>query len=71
MDRVNPRIVVRNYMAQQAIEAAEKGDFTELENLMKAIQRPYDDVPESDQYFAKRPDWARTRAGCSMLSCSS
>ncbi|MDQ2075194.1 YdiU family protein [Marinimicrobium sp. ABcell2] len=71
MNRVNPKYVLRNYMAQQAIDAAEQGDFTEVHRLLELLRHPYDEQPEHHAYFARRPEWARQRAGCSMLSCSS
>jgi uncharacterized protein YdiU (UPF0061 family) len=71
MNTVNPKYVLRNYMAQLAIEEAEKGDLSVLKTLFTLLQRPYDEQPEMARWFARRPDWAREKAGCSMLSCSS
>ena len=71
MDRVNPKYVFRNYLAQQAIDALEAGDPSVLERLMAVLQRPYDEQPESENFAARRPEWARHKAGCSALSCSS
>ncbi|MBE8724759.1 protein adenylyltransferase SelO [Flavobacterium hungaricum] len=71
MNQVNPKYVLRNYMAQLSIDAADKGDYSIIEELFELLKKPYDEQPESEKWFAKRPDWARTKVGCSMLSCSS
>ena len=71
MNKVNPKYVMRNYLAQLAIDEAESGDFSMVNRLLEVMRRPYDDQPEHDDLAAKRPEWARHRPGCSMLSCSS
>lgn len=71
MDKINPKYVLRNYMAQMAIEKAETGDFNLVHELYKMLKTPYQDQPSFDKYFALRPDWAKNKVGASMLSCSS
>jgi uncharacterized protein YdiU (UPF0061 family) len=71
MHAANPKYVLRNYMAQQAIDALQQGDASVIERLMDVLQRPYDDQPQHDELAARRPEWARNKAGCSALSCSS
>ncbi|MHB0754432.1 protein adenylyltransferase SelO [Polaribacter sp. M15] len=71
MDAVNPKYVLRNYMAQLAIDAADEGDYSLIDELYQLLKKPYAEQPEHKKWFAKRPEWARHKVGCSMLSCSS
>ncbi len=71
MKRVNPKYVLRNYMAQLAIDNANKGNYGLIDELFQLLKNPYNDQPENEKWFARRPEWARHKVGCSMLSCSS
>ena len=67
MDQVNPKFVLRNHLAQIAIQKAQQKDFSEVQRLLHILQRPFDEQPEYESYAALPPDWA---AGISV-SCSS
>jgi uncharacterized protein YdiU (UPF0061 family) len=71
MDRVNPKYVLRNHLAEIAIGKARGDgaarDFGEVARLLKVLERPFDEQPEFESYAAEPPDWARTLE----LSCSS
>eukprot|EP00897_Mesotaenium_endlicherianum_P007828 jgi/Mesen1/7073/ME000369S06402 len=70
MDAVNPCYIPRNYLLQTAIEAAEKGDYSEVKQLYEVLKRPFEEQEGMSKYSQAAPDWAQ-RPGVCMLSCSS
>lgn len=67
MNRVNPKYVLRNYLAQAAIDKAQQKDFSEVDRLLRLLQQPFDEQPDYEDYAKLPPDWA---AGIEV-SCSS
>jgi len=68
MKRCNPKYILRNYLAQQAIDqATEQQDFTAVDRLLSILRRPYDEQPEHNDYAKAPPDWGKKLA----ISCSS
>jgi uncharacterized protein YdiU (UPF0061 family) len=67
MNRTNPKYVLRNYLAQVAIEQAQNGDYSGVHKLLAVLERPFDEQPENESYAALPPDWAAHLE----VSCSS
>jgi uncharacterized protein YdiU (UPF0061 family) len=67
MDAINPKYVLRNYLAQVAIEKAQQKDFTEVARLLAILEKPFDEQPEHEPYAGLPPDWASHLE----VSCSS
>ncbi len=71
MNKSNPVFILRNFIAQEAIDKAYQGDYALVDQLLEAVSHPYNDHVSHSTFDKKRPDWAMNKAGCSMLSCSS
>ncbi len=67
MKQVNPKFILRNYLAQQAIDKAEKGDYSEIDKLMHILTSPYDEQSEHEEYAKAAPEWGKKLE----VSCSS
>jgi uncharacterized protein YdiU (UPF0061 family) len=70
MENNNPNFILRNYISQEIINDLENGNDKKLKEVEEIIKNPYSNNIQM-QYTTKRPDWAKNKAGCSMLSCSS
>lgn len=67
MNAINPLYLLRNYLAQTAIEAAEAGDYSEVRRLHQVLSRPFDAQPGMEAYAMRPPDWGKHLE----ISCSS
>ena len=67
MNQVNPKYILRNYLAQNAISAAQSGDYSEVQKLFTVLQKPFDEQPEYEDYAKLPPEWGKTLE----ISCSS
>ena len=67
MQRVNPKFVLRNHLAQEAIVAAQQGDFNPTQQLLSVLEQPFDEQPQHEAYAGFPPDDARHIE----VSCSS
>ena len=67
MCAINPKFILRNYLAQKAIQASEDGDHSELHRLYDVLKDPYGEQIDQEQYAQETPDWGRNL----QVSCSS
>ncbi|MCY1288765.1 hypothetical protein D9M68_519570 [compost metagenome] len=67
MHAVNPKYILRNYLAQRAIEAAQQGDYAEVRQLHAVLSRPFDEQPGMEGYAERPPEWGKHLE----ISCSS
>lgn len=71
MNQTNPVFIPKNFICQEAIDAAEENDFEPFSKILLALRTPYEANEHTLPFHRLRPDWARQKPGCSMLSCSS
>ena len=71
MDAVNPLYIPRNYLLHETIARVAAGDHGALATMLDVYRRPYTVQLGREAFAAKRPEWARHKPGCAMLSCSS
>ena len=72
MASANPVFVLRNYIAQEVIDDLDAGSHALFEEVLRLLRHPYERLQTvRPEWYGRRPDWARNRPGCSMLSCSS
>ena len=72
MNSVNPKFILRNYVTQIAIDDASEGNYSTIKDLLAMLRNPFsEDIDPDEKFTSRRPEWAKDKAGCSMLSCSS
>lgn len=71
MNSFNPAFILRNYLVQEVLDEIAEGRRDKLVALMRALKKPYIEDEATQPFLRRRPEWARQRAGCSDLSCSS
>jgi uncharacterized protein YdiU (UPF0061 family) len=67
MNKANPKYILRNYLAQEAIQTAERGDLSALNLLIEVLQNPYVDDKKYNKFSEIPPEWAKKIE----ISCSS
>lgn len=67
MCQMNPKYILRNYLAQQVIQDAQTGQYDSLHQLLEVLKRPFDEQPGNEYYSAPPPDWGKHLS----ISCSS
>lgn len=67
MCAANPKYILRNYLAQEAIQDAQQGIYETAHRLLDVLKHPYDEQPENEPYAAPPPDWGKHME----ISCSS
>ena len=67
MEQSNPKFILRNYLAQEAIQDAENSDFSKLYNLIEVLKKPYEENVNFEDYAKIPPDWSKKLE----ISCSS
>ncbi|HFE37182.1 MAG TPA: hypothetical protein ENK06_02025, partial [Gammaproteobacteria bacterium] len=67
LNKNNPKYILRNHLAQQAIEKANDGDYSEISILQKLLHNPFDEHDDHDKYADLPPEWAKKIS----ISCSS
>jgi len=67
MLQTNPKYVLKNYMLDQAVTLAKRGDFSMVETLLYIAQQPYDELAEFEKFAEETPEEHKNIT----LSCSS
>jgi uncharacterized protein YdiU (UPF0061 family) len=65
MNLANPKYVLRNYLAQNAIEKAEKGNYSEVDKLLSLLRNPFEEQPKNEEYASLPPEGLDLALSCS------